>query len=145
MLGKLRLKPSHRMRHIENSRMNGRHRVLRWSEPYSRPLPELLPGGRGQASPSLCPSSTRWGAALCRRFYCLIFFKGEGSVIPGESNVGPQASGPDGGRTGDFVQPALSFLGDPLVTSPPGVALVDVSEAHRTGCWQWAEAPAPHP
>lgn len=73
------------------------------------------------------------------------FFKGEVTVTPEESNVWPQMSGPDGGRTGDFVQPAPSFLGDPLVTSPPGVALVDVSEAHRTGCWQWAEAPDPHP
>lgn len=133
------------MGHVENSRRSGRRRVLRWSEPHSWLLPELLRGGRGLASPSLHPTSTHWGAALCGRFYCLVFFKGEGAVTPEESNVRPQVSRPDGGKTGDLVQAAPCFLGDPRVTAPLGVALVDVREAHHTDHWQWAEAPKPHP
>lgn len=89
--------------------------------------------------PELGSSSMR--KVLLSRF----FFKGEGAVTPEESNVRPQVSRPDGGKTGDLVQPAPCFLGDPRVTAPLGVALADVREAHHTDHWQWAEAPKPHP
>lgn len=88
------------------------------------------------AASHLHRASTAGEQLYAEGFIVSFFFKGEGAVTPEESNVRPQVSRPDGGKTGDLVQAAPCFLGDPRVTAPLGVALVDVREAHHTDHWQ---------
>lgn len=143
-------------------RLKPSHRPFLWD---MLKIPKGVAGGASSGGRSLTAGSSQscsvvavgWPPLRCtpppptgeqlyaEGFIVSFFFKGEGAVTPEESNVRPQVSRPDGGKTGDLVQAAPCFLGDPRVTAPLGVALVDVREAHHTDHWQWAEAPKPHP